>query len=161
MSMDTINTLTSIIGSIGVIASLMYLAMQIRQNTRSIRASTYQDLVSTTITLLDSILNNENHAALVLKWTQGCSLADLTPIELTRTNAALLGAFRSFDNTLYQRRMKTLDPVLWPGYEAVIHGWLQSPVWMEWFIQREGLFTPELGAIVRKHAPRVPLTQSQ
>ena len=48
MNWEAIGAIAETLGAIGVIASLVYLAGQIRQNTRSIRGATYQDLIGLT-----------------------------------------------------------------------------------------------------------------
>ncbi len=45
MNWDAIGAIAELLGAIGVIASLVYLATQIRQNTRSVRSATYQGLI--------------------------------------------------------------------------------------------------------------------
>lgn len=44
MNWDAISTIAEIVGATGVIASLVYLAIQIRQNTLVTRAETTKDL---------------------------------------------------------------------------------------------------------------------
>ncbi len=42
MNWDAIGAIAELLGAVGVIASLVYLATQLRQNTRATRASAYQ-----------------------------------------------------------------------------------------------------------------------
>ena len=44
MNWDAIGAIAETLGAVGVIASLVYLATQIRQNTRTVRSATYQSL---------------------------------------------------------------------------------------------------------------------
>ena len=44
MNWDAIGAVGEVVGAAGVIASLIYLAVQIRQNTRSVEAATYQSV---------------------------------------------------------------------------------------------------------------------
>jgi hypothetical protein len=44
MKLETLNTLAQLVAAIGVIGSLFYLAAQIRQNTRSMRATVVDSL---------------------------------------------------------------------------------------------------------------------
>lgn len=44
MSWEAIGAIGEVVGAAGVIASLIYLAVQIRQNTRSVEAATYQSV---------------------------------------------------------------------------------------------------------------------
>jgi len=50
--LETINSIAQIVAAIGVIASLFYLAVQIRQNTRSQRSVVVDSLTSSLIALL-------------------------------------------------------------------------------------------------------------
>lgn len=43
MNWEAIGAVAELIAAVGVVVSLLYLAIQIRQNTASVRASTYQD----------------------------------------------------------------------------------------------------------------------
>ncbi len=132
------------VAGLGVIASLVYVAAQIRQNTRSIRAATYHSLVGTSIDLLQSIYVNADVAQILAKMQTGASLADLEPLEQARAGPALLAAFRSFDNVLYQYRNGMLDSEMWEGYRQVMHNYARIPAWAEWLRANRGLFTPWL-----------------
>jgi hypothetical protein len=129
------------VAGLGVIASLVYVAAQIRQNTRSIRAATYHSLVGTSISLLQSIYVHADVAQILAKMQTGASLADLEPLEQARAEPALLAAFRSFDNVLYQYRSGMLDPELWEGYRRVMHNYARIPAWAEWLRANRDLFT--------------------
>jgi hypothetical protein len=43
MSLEDLGNIGEFVAAVGVIASLIYLAVQIRQNTDSLRAATFQD----------------------------------------------------------------------------------------------------------------------
>src|SRR5262249_31097407 len=53
VNLETINSIAQIVAAIGVIASLFYLAAQIRQNTKSQRSVVVDSLTSSLITLLE------------------------------------------------------------------------------------------------------------
>jgi len=42
MSLEDLGNIGEFVAAVSVVVSLIYLAVQIRQNTRSVRASTYQ-----------------------------------------------------------------------------------------------------------------------
>ena len=46
MNWDAIGAIAELLGAVGVIASLVYLATQMRQNTRAMRASAYQEVLN-------------------------------------------------------------------------------------------------------------------
>jgi len=45
MNWNALSSVAEFVAAIGVIASLVYLAVQVRQNTQSIRASTYEGML--------------------------------------------------------------------------------------------------------------------
>lgn len=51
MNLETVSAIAQLVAAIGVIASLFYLAVQIRQNTRSQRSVVIDSLTSSLITL--------------------------------------------------------------------------------------------------------------
>jgi hypothetical protein len=120
------------IAGFGVIASLVYVAAQIRQTARSLRAATYHSLVGTSIDLLQSIYTHGEVAHLFASMRQGKTLAELEPLEQARAEPALLAAYRSFDNVLYQHRVGMLDAEMWLGYRAVMHAFTRIPAWRQW-----------------------------
>jgi hypothetical protein len=50
MNWEAIGSIAELVGGLGVVASLLYLGVQIRQNTRSLRAATYESLAGATST---------------------------------------------------------------------------------------------------------------
>ena len=52
MSLETISAIAQLVAALGVIASLFYLAVQIRQNTRSQRSIVVDSLTQSLINLL-------------------------------------------------------------------------------------------------------------
>jgi hypothetical protein len=53
MNWEALGAIAELRGAIGVIATLFYLASQIRQNTKSIRASTFQETMRDISSLAD------------------------------------------------------------------------------------------------------------
>ena len=82
MKLEAINAMAQLIAAIGVIASLFYLAAQIRQNTRSMRAMVVDSLAESIADLIrpmaeDRDLMRAFHApALVELLGRLCALAD-------------------------------------------------------------------------------------
>ena len=66
MNWEAVGTIAEIIGAVGVIASLLYLAVQIRQSTKVARAETTKDLY---LASRDAILQIASNDALAKIWT--------------------------------------------------------------------------------------------
>ncbi len=63
MNWDAVGAMAELVGAIGVIASLIYLAIQIRQNTRSLQANTFQTVADSSGQRLMTLAQNDELAA--------------------------------------------------------------------------------------------------
>ena len=94
------------LGAIGVIASLAYLASQIRQNTRSMRASTYQALSDSVQTMNANVFSSAEFAEFIERaYTTD---AELSSTENRRWLAYCSALFRHFHNAFQQHDLGTL-----------------------------------------------------
>lgn len=139
--------LTGLVG-IGILIGLLYLGAQIRANTRALRAETFQALVGQSTRLLQTIYGNPEVAELLSDGRRGRKWEDLTPIQQARAHSALLAAYRTFDNMLYQHQVGTVDDELWAGNRAVILSYSATPLWREWFVRNRELFSERLQTLL-------------
>ncbi|MCA9759373.1 MAG: hypothetical protein KDA27_26505, partial [Candidatus Eisenbacteria bacterium] len=124
MNLDKIALLAEIIGSVAVVASLAYLAVQVRQNTRAARSATYQSVVSKSLEILAPMYSEDGIAELWLRATD--SDADLSPVEQTRFHFLMLAMFRHFDNLHYQHMHGAIESEQWQGYAQLLDGYLSA-----------------------------------
>ena len=138
MSLETINSVAQIVAAAGVVASLFYLAAQIRQNTKSQRSVVVDSLTSSLIALLEPQAADPNLtlslAAAVENW-QGASEEDRS-----RAVATLLALFKLFENAWFQKRQGTLDREQWEGWDLYIRVYFHRPGVQVWWAGRRGMF---------------------
>ena len=67
MTLEDLGNLGEFVAAIGVIASLVYLALQIRQNTASLRSSTHQQLAQLSVVQVGGANVNGKLEALLLE----------------------------------------------------------------------------------------------
>ena len=83
MTLDDLGNIGEFVGAVGVVVSLIYLAVQIRRNTRSVRASTFQEAVRDVAILSDLLATD---AELSRIWSSGLQDLDaLKPDERVRS----------------------------------------------------------------------------
>lgn len=138
MNLETINSIAQIIAAIGVIASLFYLAAQIRQNTKSQRSVVVDSLTTSLNALLgpqstDPLLLR-SFAAAVDDW-EGC-----TEEERVRAVAMFFAVFKLFENAWFQKRQGTLDPQQWEGWDAYMRMYYHRPGVRVWWQMRRAAF---------------------
>jgi len=109
MNWSAIGAVGEALGAIAVLVSLIYLARQIRQNTRMMKSTVRQQLASAS---QGFILKVAEQADLLAKVAVG---EDLTPAENLKARLVLRAAFRGWENYAYQHQQGLLDPSEWRG----------------------------------------------
>ena len=100
LNWDAIGAIAELAGAVGVIASLFYLGSQIRQNTRSVRASSYHAVITNLSNLSAAIGHDAPVADL---FVQGQSdLQALSPTEQRQFGFLVVSLFRNLEDLFYQ-----------------------------------------------------------
>ena len=114
MSLDDLGNIGEFVAAVAVVVSLIYLAVQIRQNTRSVRASTYQVAVGSISDWTREISLN-SHAPPI--FSVGCIDPDqLTGEERLQLYFQLLSLFRNYENLFYQHQKGMIEDSAWAGW---------------------------------------------
>ena len=127
MTIEDLGNIGEFVGAIGVIASLVYLAVQIRRSDESTRAATVQSLLgrSTEITLQLVYSGFDPEKATELQRTQ-----------------LLFGLFNHFNNAFYQKSVGMLDEETWMMFEVRIRGIIDgTDEFEDWWQQVNGSFS--------------------
>lgn len=133
------------IGAIAVVITLVYLALQVRENTRAVMGATQQAL-------------NDNHqyelhwaceiAELSLKSNEGAPA--MTPVEAYRMATWLLSAMLTRENAFDQYRRGLIDEEKWQAHVHIIENILSSPWRRQWWdSDYSRSFTPEFRSCVQ------------
>jgi hypothetical protein len=118
----TISNLGSIgeaVGALAVLISLVYLAIQIRQNTQAMRASTFLGLTNA---WQDYLLQSSHPEFSELLEKAARDPQGLADDEVWRLYSLARVVFRRFENDFFQFESGTFDQGAWDGYRASLHG---------------------------------------
>ena len=160
MSLETISAIAQLVAAVGVIASLFYLAAQIRQNTRSQRSVVVDSLTHSLIALLgpqatDPALTRA-FAAAVEDWRGA------TEEDRWRAVAVLFTIFKLFENAWFQQREGTLEREQWQGWDLYTRAYYHRPGVKTWWSLRRGMFAAGFRDYLEATEPiaeAVPLTE--
>ena len=138
MTLADLGNLGEFVGAIGVVVSLLYLAVQIRQNTRSVRSSTHHaSVVARNAVLL--AFADPKAAPVMLK--AGRAYNDLTLEERFRFTM-LMRAFFSFHEDVHlQFREGLIDRDYWDARARVVTESLAQPGVREWWTRNRHIYT--------------------
>ncbi len=107
MNWDAIGAIAELLGAVGVIASLVYLATQIRDGQRALRAGSYQQFRNDLHQTLNDGMTDPEFSR-----TVASGMADfdqLEDVDAHQFNFWIHGVVHSYDNAYYQYRMEMLD----------------------------------------------------
>ena len=148
MTLDDLGNVGEFIGAMAVVISLLYLAVQIRQNTRSLRASAHQ-MITVQIAELNRTIVEQPEVASILErgFADGNSL---TTEESRRFNAYNSARFRHYDNIYYQYRAGMLEESQWQGLSNLLCVHLtQQPGLRQWWEGVTDFYSTEFVAYCR------------
>jgi len=140
MNWEAISATAEIIGAVGVIVSLIYLALQVRSNTRAMMAQSARDAVAAMRDFNKSMVEDAELARIFRLGTEG--LSNLTEEERGRFGHILFNFFKTAEELHYQYIQETLDPEIWEGWKGIIALLSTSPGFREYWAMRSTFFTP-------------------
>jgi hypothetical protein len=151
VNLEAINALAQLIAAIGVIVSLFYLAAQIRQNTRSMRAMVVDSLAQSIADLIRPMAEDREvmraFQVVVEDWREA------TNDDKMRALPLFFSTFKLFENAWFQQRQGTLDPEQWQGWDAYIRMYYHRPGVQEWWQLRRAAFAPGFCKYVESSRP--------
>ncbi len=152
MNWEALGSVGEIVGAIGVIASLIYLAAQIRQNTRSLRAGTYESLAQATASSNVLLISDPEIARIV---EMGLGNESLSPEDRPRFEAYLRMSFRRYDSIFLHYRQGTLPTDAWQAYWNSFRRILVSTNVQRFWERRQEDYTPDFQLLVTEEVTRI------
>jgi hypothetical protein len=142
ITLEALGNLGEFVGALGVVISLIYLAQQMRQNTTSVRAASFNSMVQNSIRLLEHSFRDSEFAAFLARAEQNPHR--LSRDEQIRWDSYMTAVYRHFGNLIYQHRVGALDTQMWESYDRTLTEHLRTPSWGEWFVKNQGIFSTAL-----------------
>jgi len=118
MNWDAIGAIGDAIGGFGVLVTLLYLAIQTRQNTRAVRAATYSQVAGSFSDISLAMFQDPNAAGLIRRARDDPE--SLSQEDTDRYEAFLLSYLRRAENMYFQSEEGILDAETWHGIRASI-----------------------------------------
>ena len=141
MGIQELGSLGELIAAIATIGTLAYLAVQVRQNTRALRSSTFQAISNDMSVSSAAISTNSELASIVNKATTG--LAGLSASERSQYHFFLLRTFRRLESVYVQRELDFIAPELTRGFERSLLSTIATGGGAEWWPNAKPAFSQE------------------
>jgi len=137
MNWTAVAALAEAIGAAGVIVSLIYLASQVRQNTKLSRAATRQALADGAQRLASDVVEVDDIARIMQDAMDG---NEIKPHERFRIQARCLRDLRFWDNAYYQYTEGLLTEEEWDGFRVNLKLLFQFPLYREYWDHFQVMF---------------------
>lgn len=137
MTLEDLGNVGEFVSAIAVVLSLIYVALQIRQNTRHLRASNYQQILVASVEFRRDLALSPAAAGLM----EHVREHDDVPLEARpQFHQLAVGLLRLYENIHYQYRRGLIDPDLWPAWVATIDVFLMRAPGRESYLRERGIF---------------------
>ena len=139
MTLDQFANIGEIIGSVAVIISIVYLAIQIRTNTEAERTSTYQAVVSDFGALNNTMASTPELSHMFVEAME--DYHQLSSDEKARISQLFFQCFHYFENMFYQHRKGYLDEEVWTGWKRLMLTYYARPGFQTWWEHRRDVYS--------------------
>ena len=133
MNWDAVAGIAEAVGAAGVIASLLYLASQVRAGTRASAVEAKLQSTRLLAELMDMLIQEPELNDLYLRGR--ADLESLSGPEYFRFTNMALKAFWFFSAMHYQFRMGTLSESDWHEVKTPLHYWLRGSGVRAWWVK--------------------------
>jgi len=124
MSLAQLASLSSTVSAVALIASVIYASIQIRQNTRAVLASAFQQVVNSFAEISFEISKDKTLVALYLHGGQ--DFTSFEELERLQYRLMLLSLLRRAENVFFQTEIRMLHLDHWSGMRNSIKTIVES-----------------------------------
>ena len=142
MNWEAAQTIAEIVGAGGVIASLIYLALQIRQSTKVSRAEMTKDLYLASRTAIMDIAANDTLAKI------STEIRQFDNEELMRRNMFYQSFFRLYELQYNLNNQGLLDSDIARSYALIIRMWAKTVYFPDYWTTHRGEFNEAFASYV-------------
>jgi hypothetical protein len=149
---EAIGAVGQLVGAAGVIVSIVYLAIQIRTNTRTMRGRAAFDATHSWATLNEawSQLPDEFQAQAARWFDPALRLEQLSDAEYARFSQLFRAVFQKLEGQYYLFKHGLLDAGIWETRSRVGRGMIEQPALRAWWEGelRNGTFSEEFVGVL-------------
>jgi len=143
---EAVQAISEALGVIVVIASLIFVGLQVRQNSEEIRSSNYHAVTDSFNSWNLAVAESTELATL---WRKGLdSYNELNGEEKIQFGFLMRAAFRIWDTLYYQSRHGTGDTTLWEAERKNVEVLFSTPGCRSWWREHPYGFSADLAAYI-------------
>lgn len=131
MTLEELAYISQIVGVIAVLASLIFVGLQIRQNTKAIKATSHH-AITDSFNAINNLILSDPKVARIMRLTMAGS-EEMNEDERVSANYMLLANIRIFETLYYQYKNGTLDKKLFDAELKTLKWVVTLPGFLAWW----------------------------
>ena len=153
MPLEQAAYLSQVVAALGVLASLIFVGVQVRQNTRSQKVVAVDSLAAAIAAINVPAMETPAIGEALSKALEDWGSA--TREQRIIAHFFLFSFFKLHESAWYQRRNEVLDAAQWTGWDTLLLAYYHSNgVKAGWWPRRQYAYSPEFQAyLTQSHAP--------
>jgi hypothetical protein len=140
MNWDAIGALGELVGAVAVVATLVYLSVQLRQNTKTIRLGSAQSVNEELQDMFSQLSSDESLAAVFLEAGTSSSLQGVNLVRYYTFNNNIL---RVYENAFLEWRENAIDSAHWEGMTRMMIDYTKMAAFGEYWENRKHWLSEE------------------
>ena len=152
MAWDALAAIGTMLGALGVIISLVYLATQIKNQNRESELAAANELAAQWSAAMSDVATNGQLARILEVGLE--RVEELEPHEYVQFTAHLNRIFRAVESMYTQYRAGRLSEELWQGISTSTIQFTKSPGVKYWWSTRSGWFGEAFSQFIQSHADK-------
>lgn len=153
MTITELGAIGELVGGVAVIASLVYVGVQVRQNTRAQNTAAGDATVANLMEIQNSVARDSDLARIVM--SGGADASQLALDDRFRFNLLGRSMFIQYDIARIKRERGLLEDSLWHTSVAFFDDALSAPGIRWWWDRNLGQFSPAMQDFVRNRKEAV------
>ena len=138
MNWEAVGAVAEILGVIVVVVSLFYLAIQVRQNTKTVAANTIQSISNTASDISMRVAESPHLSRLLVKLL--ANTEELSSEEAMQLQLVMRAMVRNLENYYYQYQRGYLEEDMWVGYKRAVLDLLSISFGRSWWNNHRVVF---------------------
>jgi len=157
MTLTELASISQVAAAFGVIVSLLYLAVQVRNGTVTARRAASHDVMVTINPLLMTLSCDRETSSI---WMRGLSNFDsLDSVEKVRFSCLMLTITYSWDEAYHGKKTKQLDDWAVQRFTGSMHELCRLPGFKSWYTVRKSWLSQEIREILEREM-KLPTPES-
>ena len=140
MNWDAVGALGQVVGAFAVVLTLVYLAAQVRQNTRGMRRVATAEATAAFREWGQHIIADTSMRQVYIKGLRG--LENLSEDEKALFWGIIFNVFKIAEQLHFQHFSGAMDTGVWTGWEYVLRGILTTSGCQQYYQERRRSFSP-------------------